>query len=88
MLSQIGSQFFLGRYKDLVGKVLGLYLDSKGCQRGHRVIADGKDGNRFVGLCCSLQLDQLRSTPRSPIGTAMEDHKRQTAGPVIVITRS
>jgi len=53
-------------------------------QRGHRVVAQGIDRNIIVITVGSLQLDQLRSAPWSPIGAAMDDEQCSSPGSMLV----
>jgi hypothetical protein len=57
----------------------------KAFERLDGVIADRVDGNRFVAIGeGSLQLDQLRATPWSPVGASVKDDQRFSAGPMAV----
>ena len=50
-------------------------------QGGYRVIADSDDEYVVPLRRRSLQLDQLRPAPGSPIGAAMDDHQPSPVGP-------
>ena len=54
-------------------------------QRLDRVVADGIHGDRVVsGFSCPLQLDQLRSTPRSPVGASVKDDQGLPSSSMLV----